>query len=375
MYDKERIRESLTIDDIHIILKDLGSYEPKHDRHGNPIYTTVCHGGHKHKLYYFQESKIFHCFTDCSCSFNIFDLVIKAKEQQGYTYSFPQTIQYVVSLTGKSYIVNNKFQELQNERISDWQWINKLNRKKQLAVNLPEYDEKVLDVFMPYPHISWINEGITYETQQKYEISYYMRDERIVIPHRSIDSRLVGIRGRAMSQEDIDNGRKYMPLTVGNTLYNHQTMFNLYGLNNTKDAIRKLKKVAIFEGEKSVLKCEDYYGESNFSVACCSSNITAFHRNILLSLGIEEVIICFDRFRDKIDTETEEKYQERIEEYQEKLLKFARMFTPYVRTYIVWDDFGIIGFKESPVDKGKEVLEQLMKCKYEIKTSGCLNEV
>jgi hypothetical protein len=56
------------------------------------------------------------------------------------------------------------------------------------------------------------------------------------------------------------------------------------------------------------------------------------------------------------------------------LLKLARKFTPYVRTYIVYDDFGILPEKSSPVDRNKDVLEQLMKCKYEIKTMDEVEE-
>lgn len=368
LLDKERIREELTLDEIKLILKDLGSAEPKKDNQGNPIFTTVCHGGHKHKLYYYDKSKTFHCYTDCSSNMNIYDVVIKAKEQQGYTYSFSQALRYVIEITGKSFYTS-AINTQQSEKINDWNWISKFQKKNKINIKLPIYDEHVLEVFLPYPHISWIEEGISYETQRKFEIGYYIREERIVVPHRSIDGKLIGIRGRAMSQEDIENGRKYMPLTVGNTLYNHQTMFNLYGLNKTKEAIKRLKKVAIFEGEKSVLKCEDFYGENNFSVATCSSNITNFHRDLLLSLGIEETIICFDKFRDIEEDETEEEYQKATEDYQEKLLKLARKFTSYTRTYIVWDDFGVLEFKDSPVDKGKEILEQLMKNKYEIGTS------
>jgi DNA primase len=192
-----------------------------------------------------------------------------------------------------------------------------------------------------------------------------MRDERIILPHYDLNNRLVGIRGRAMKEEDIEAGKKYMPVVVENQLYNHPTMYNLYGLHKTKEAIKRLKKVAIFEGEKSIYKCEDYYGDNNFSCATCSSTITNFHRDILLSLGIEEVIICYDTL--KLDATEKE-----IEDYQKKLLKLANKFTPYVRTYIVYDDFGLLPEKSSPVDKGKEVLEELMKCKYEINT---LNEV
>lgn len=289
--------------------------------------------------------------------------MIRSKKQQGYDYSFPQAIQYVASLTGKTFGFGAVIQENNSELIDDWDWINKHKKKDKLNTTLPEYDSKVMDVFLPYPHEEWLDEGISYETQQKFNIAYYMKDERIVMPHYDIDNRLIGIRGRAMKEEDIEAGKKYMPLTVEKRLYNHQLMFNLYGLHKTKHAISRIRKAFIFEGEKSVLKCEDFYGEDNFSVAVCSSNITNFHRDMLINLGVEEVFIAFDTLR-------KDAPEKEIDLYQKKLLKFANKFTPYCRTYIVYDDFGLLPEKSSPVDKGKEVLEQLMKCKYEIKTTS-----
>lgn len=356
LLDKDKIKESLTEEEIHKILKDLGSKDPIM---GNQ-YQTVCHGGHKHKLYYYHESKSFHCYTDCSENMDIFEVAARTKE-----ISFPQAIQYVANLTGKTFGFSSFVDKSNHELINDWEWIYRHKKKEKIVTELNQYGSNVLDVFLPYPHESWLDEGISYETQQKFNIGYYMKEERIVIPHYDINNRLVGIRGRSMKTEDIEAGKKYMPVTVENKLYNHQTMFNLYGLHKTKEAIQRLKKVAIFEGEKSVYKCEDYYGENNFSCATCSSTITNFHRDILLSLGIEEVIICYDTLKNNAT-------EEEIETYQKKLLKLAKKFTPYVRTYIVYDDFGLLPEKSSPVDRNKEILEQLMKCKYEIKT---INEV
>jgi hypothetical protein len=358
--DKELIKESLTENDIKIILTDLGSSRPTYDRNGNMIFSTVCHGGHKHKLYYYEESKLFHCYTDCGDNFDVFEVVIRAKKEQGYTFSFYEAVRYVANLTGKMFTKSSLFDSM-SHKIDDWEWINRLNRKKPIDVNLPVYSDKVMDVFMKKPHEEWIDEGISVETLEKFNISYYQRDNRIVIPHYDIDSNLVGIRGRALDQEDLDNGRKYMPLSVGKQLYNHPTMYNLYGLHKTKEAIKRLKKAAIFEGEKSIFKCEDLYREDNFSVASCSSTISNFQRDLLLSLDIDEVIICYDRqFQ---DPHSKEAYL-----YAEKLMKLANKFSPYVRTCIVWDELLLTGYKDSPVDCGKETLEKLMKSKYEIKT-------
>lgn len=361
--DKEEIRESLTENDIELILIELGSDKPKHDSKDNLIFTTVCHGGHKHKLYYYNETKMFHCYTDCSESFDIYSLVMKAKKQQGKDLTFYQAIQYVANLTGKYYSADSTLQKAESNLINDWEWINRFKKKEKVNHVLPKYDTKVMDIFIHKPHELWLDEGISYETMKKFNICYYQREEKIVIPHYSIDGDLVGIRGRALRQEDIDAGKKYMPLYIENRLYNHPTMYNLYGLHKTKEAIKRLKKVAIFESEKSVLKCEDLYGDNNFSVAVCSSNVSNYHRDLLISLGVEEVFLCFDKeFKHH---ESEEAY-----EYAKKIMKFAQKFAPYARVYILWDEWGLLELKDSPVDKGREVLETLMKRKYEISTIG-----
>jgi hypothetical protein len=82
-------------------------------------------------------------------------------------------------------------------------------------------------------------------------------------------------------------------------------------------------------------------------------------------MGVEEVFIAFDKYSEK-DSENEE----RIHNYQEKLLKLAKKFTPFVKTYILWSDNDLLNYSDSPADKGKEVLIELMKNKYEIGTTG-----
>ncbi|MCI3197716.1 hypothetical protein GXP75_19000 [Bacillus sp. HU-1818] len=371
-YDKDKVKESLAIEDIHKILKDLGSENNQWDQQGNPIYRTVCHNasGGSYKLYYYHEAKQFHCYTECGDTFDVFELVIRAKGQKGVNISFNQAIEYVAKAVGKTFGFGNRTTYINNDLIDDWEWIRKFKKKKRINIELPSFKETVLDVFMPYPHQSWLDESISHKTLKEFEIGYYFRShtEGITIPHRDLNNRLVGIRKRSMIQEEVKAGYKYMPLKVGNILYNHQTMMNLYGLNKTKSSIGRLKKALIFESEKSVLKCQDFYGEANFTCAVCSSNISNFHRDILLSLGVEEVFIAFDKYRPLKEDETEERYQEKLVEYQKKILKLAAKFTPYVRVFVLWDYEDLLDYKDSPVDKGKEILEELMKRKIEIGT-------
>jgi DNA primase len=71
---------------------------------------------------------------------------------------------------------------------------------------------------------------------------------------------------------------------------------NLYNLNNSKDNIKLSKAAIVFEGEKSSLLYQSYFGlENDISVACCGSNISAYQVQLLLDAGAKEMIIAFDR--------------------------------------------------------------------------------
>ena len=212
-------------------------------------------------------------------------------------------------------------------------------------------------------HQSWINEGISIETMSKYGIKYYIKDDKIVIPHYDINNNLVGIRGRALKEDDVLAGKKYMPLMIEKKLYNHPLALNLFGLNHTKEAIKRIKKIIIFEAEKSVQQCDTYFKEDNFSIATCNMSISKWQRDMILSLNPKEVFIAFDK--QFSDPNTKEAY-----DFAEKLLKQAYPFTPYATTYVIWDDMGILPYKASPSDMGKEILLELMKNKYKIKTKN-----
>ena len=76
-----------------------------------------------------------------------------------------------------------------------------------------------------------------------------------------------------------------------------------------------------------------------------------------MQLGVTEVILAYDReFKGKFgDPDTEE--------YEKKLMKIVKPLTLYFNTYIIMDYEHLTGYKDSPTDCGKEILEKLMKQK------------
>lgn len=356
------LKEQLTEDQIKLLLKELGADEPKIDSHGNHIYKTVCHHGDSEKLYYYLDSKIFKCYTECSESFDIFDLVKKNR-----SCSFVEAIHYICNLLDIRQSSRPKGFTTKH-LTDDWDVINKYLKNKYQPINPTTHviNDNILKLFKDIYHISWINDGISIEAMKKYQIKFDIIRNKIIIPHFNIDNQLIGIRGRALNQDEIDEGKKYMPIYIEKNDYRHPLGMNLFGLNKTKEAIRRIGKVVIFEAEKSVLQCETFYKEDNFTVATCGSNITNYQKNLILQLGVREVFIAYDKqYKNK---DTEEAYK-----YADKLRYLASKFSSYVTIYVLWDDEDLLDFKQSPSDRGQQVLEQLMKNKYEIKSNGMEN--
>ena len=44
------------------------------------IARTICHGGDSHKLYYYENTQLFKCYSDSCGSFDIFELVQKVED-------------------------------------------------------------------------------------------------------------------------------------------------------------------------------------------------------------------------------------------------------------------------------------------------------
>ena len=82
MYNKDELKNQLTLNQVSQLLAELGG-EPTLEKNGTVLIAqTICHnhpGEGSHKLYYYDNTKLFKCYTDCSSTFDIFELIIKIK--------------------------------------------------------------------------------------------------------------------------------------------------------------------------------------------------------------------------------------------------------------------------------------------------------
>lgn len=355
----QELREHLTEQHIIEIVTKLGAdrYEDKGDV---IIFPTICHNPIDQeasmKLYYYKNSFMFHCYTECSENFDIFDLIKRVKEVNKEEYKFYDIICSIADL-----ISYNIFSETTQEK-----YISNIDTLKQNEeIILKEYDKTVLELFYPKRTVEWAREGISEQAMKKFNISYYASKNKIVIPHYDIDGRLIGIRGRTLDLDEEKMYGKYMPLKVEEILYKHPLSFNLYGIYENKEDIQKYGTAIIFEGEKSVLKYGDMY-DYNIAVASCGSSLNYKQVELLVKdLQVKEIIIAYDK-------EFENFASQECKNYFAKLKKICQKYSNYCNFYFLFDFNNLLGPKDSPVDKGKEIFEKIMKNKVQVRVNDDL---
>lgn len=359
-YDKKKIREQITHEQVFDILEEFGG-EPQYLSEAI-LSRTICHneyGEGSRKLYYYYNTGLFHCYTGCEePSFDIFELIIKIFAiQQRKELDLNDAVRYIAFKCG---IQGAEVDDGIGDPIQDdWKLFNDYERidaveLKDYHVTLKEYDNIILDRLNYNLKITpWLKEGIIEPVLKHNRIGFYPSGDQITIPHWDKDGRLVGVRGRSLCAEDCERYGKYRPLYINQQYYSHPLGMNLYNLNNSKEIIKGTKRAIIFESEKSCLLFQSYFGfDSDITVACCGSAISAYQMQMLLDLGVAEVTVAFDKqFKERNTTESKA--------WEKKLLKIKEKYADDILMSFIWDKNNLLGYKDSPIDCGPEKFQQL----------------
>ena len=363
-YNKDEIKQQLTFQQVFDYVAELGG-NPRLDAAGGEVFVshTICHNPActgSHKLYYYNNTHLFRCYTQCDGdAFDIFDLTRRAAKMRGEEMSLPRAVRIVAAYFGLSAFDEENFNNDQ-EKLQDWEILKNYQANSSIAINkktieFREFDEKILQN-LPRPLITpWIKEGISQEIMNARGICYDPVNQGIVIPHYDENGVLIGIRERTLIKEEEIYG-KYRPAIINGKQYNHPLGFALYNLNNSKKAISDLGIAIVFEGEKSTLRYASMFGEQNdISVATCGSNLVQHQVDLLRQYGAKEICIAFDRqFQEVGDAEY---YQ-----WIKKLTAFHNKYSKLVNISFIFDKKGdMLGYKDSPIDRTKEIFIELFK--------------
>lgn len=311
------------------------------------VLPTICHN-HSHstasrKLYLYKNEEegnpLFHCFTQCGETFNIYQLIQKyhALDKKEITYRDAYKMFH-----GKdpSFEKDDAPQEIMYEK----------EFKNPLEIYLPEYSKNVLDMFRSDDTDPWAEEGIYLSILEEYGITYSKSLQSIFIPQYDWRGRFIGLRVRTTNAQK-EKMFKYMPAHLNNIFYRHPLSLNLYGIWENQKEIREQKKVWIYESEKSCL-LHYLLTDNRLALATCGSSISKWQMDMLIHyLGVEEVIIAYDKEYANIQDAFR---------WIEKIKEQFKYLTLFVKVGIMVDQAELFAPKDSPVDRGIEEFESML---------------
>ena len=348
--DYTGIIDSIEVDKIKDLLIQLGATNIV-DKGTHFITPTICHNENADeasmKLYFYKDTKLFVCYTECG-NMSIFKFLKHYYETRQIEYDWYQDILQVIlncSLQRKKEGFQSSY------KIKREDYFQKKDRKE-----LPKYSKGILDVFVKKYPVEWLNDGIDSHAMDKFNIKYSISQNKIIIPHYDVNDNLVGIRGRALNDWEIENLGKYMPVQIEQKWYSHPLSLNLYGLNVNKENIQKTGVCYLFEAEKSVMQVESF-NMINCSAAVCGSQLNKFQIDLLIrTCHPREIVLCFD----KEELKGEDKYFM-------KLWNICQKYRNYCNFSFVYDREGLLELKDSPSDKGEKIFKKLIEKRITVK--------
>lgn len=314
-----RIKESISLEDY------ISQYVDLKPRQGNLFGLCPFHNEDTPSFAVNPKEGYYHCFG-CNCGGNIFTFMMK---KEGL--SFAEAVEKASRLAG---VEIDTFEK--SETLDVMRQIN-----KKISYSDGEHkviDKRIYNAYADYIDESWVNEGIKPEMFGRYEIKLDNKKNRIIYPVYSNDNRLINIKGRTLYED-------YKTLKIPKYInyFKVGCMDYLQGLHLTREAIRQKNEVIIFEGIKSCMKAEGYGYHNVVSAETC--RLTKEQIKLLISLKCN-VVIAFDKDKS-------------LSDFYDKGVKMLSRFT---NVYYINDVGNLLGTpdeKNAPVDKGREVWEQL----------------
>lgn len=179
----------------------------------------------------------------------------------------------------------------------------------------------------------WESEGISKASLERFQVRYDGFSDRLVYPIRNPDGKIVNVGGRTL-----DPRWKEKKLRKYTYFHPWGTMETIYGLAENIDFCREKHEIILFEGCKSVL-IADTWGIKNTG-ALLTSHVSAAQLKILVKLGLN-VVFALDK-----DVKIRD-------DHNIKKLK------QFVKVEYIHDMKDLLKEKDSPVDEGKAVFDQL----------------
>lgn len=277
---------------------------------------------------------------------DIFDLIIYNLRiiNSNNSLGIVDASKYVHDFIGIKYEGYKPSKKKGNDPLAIFKKVKLCYQKEINYEELEKYDN--YDFRLGLLHSSWLKEGLTQKTINKFDIGYSFQLKRIIIPLKFWNTgEVIGFNKRTVIDNYKELGIKKYLLTP-----NYPKQINLYGLWENKESIELNGYCTIFEAEKSVLK-RDSRNDST-GIALQGHTISKEQVSIICGLNINEIIIALDKDID-------------LNEVRFICEKFYRK----KKVSYIYDKYGLLNEKDSPADAKEKIYKHLFKyrVKYDYK--------
>lgn len=345
MWNVESIKNQINEDNVITLMDSLGA-DFNYQSQDQIRFKSICHNSNSYKLYYFINTNSFYCFREGK-SFDAISLVQHVKH-----IDFNQAVSYICS------VLHLQVGQIEkNKCIDNWVELRRfLPNTEPEPDKLLTYDKSILSLFDHLYPQEWLDYGISADILDKFGIGWYARQACISIPV-VFNGQLVGVRGRYTREQDVAKG-KYRPICmIDGTVLKFPSSACLYGYDQNKSVIEKSRQVVLFESEKSVLKSPQY-GIDN-ALAVFGSNISKQHIQLLLELGVNDVVLCMDSDYHQVG-------DDEFKFFIVKMKKLAAKLRSYFNVAIVYNNQGYDMYKCNMMDIPYEQAMKLWESRVKI---------
>lgn len=185
---------------------------------------------------------------------------------------------------------------------------------------------------------AWREEGIEQWVLDKFEVGVNAAKTRISYPIRDENGNLINIKSRTLYEN-----YRAMKIPKYSNRFPIGKISYFEGLNVTRPYVEQSGELILFESIKSVMKCFGW-GIKN-TAAVGNHGLTDDQIRLILRLGVPRVVVAYDKdvtvWKDK------------------KLYATLTKLSRFCNLSVIYDRSGLLGEKESPADRGKQVFRTL----------------
>jgi DNA primase len=254
--------------------------------------------------------------------------------------SFPKALRFVVKEIG----YEEKAEDRKTVRLPFGGFYKKITRQiEEPESNIETYSENLLQEYLTGYSLKFFQDGIDFQTQQKFKIGFDLETLRTTIPEYTLNGQLCGIMGRSIDSQ-CPKEERWLPIIPCSR------SLTLYGYHRNYRHIQEKQMVLIAESEKAV--CQLHSMGSFNSLSTCGCRISSTQARYIKGLMLPKIIVAYDEGLE----------EDFLREETQKLVVDNEIYRNKVG-YIYDKDnqFMEKGSKCSPTDLGKEKLLQIIK--------------